>query len=61
MWSLFLNLSVIKYWNTLPEIYLAISLIDVNGAINNKQQTLYLAAKYVAGPLPIDLPHRIIF
>ena len=34
--------------------------MDVKGDINNKAQGVFFEAKNVAGPVPIDLPKRMI-
>ena len=36
------------------------SLIDLKGDIKSREHGLFLDAKCVAGPVPIDLPNRII-
>jgi len=55
------NLSLTKYWIHFPARSLTTALIEVNGDIKTRPPTVFLEAKYVAGPLPIDLPNTIIF
>jgi hypothetical protein len=58
--SMFLNLSLIKYYKYFPADSLTISLIDVKGDISSKAQGLCLEAINAAGPVPMDLPNKII-
>ena len=58
--SMLRNLSLITYYKRGPAYSLTISLIDLNGDIRSKAQGLRVAAKWVAGPVPIDLPKSII-
>lgn len=58
--SRFLKRSIIKLPNNLPACSRAISRIDLKEEIKSKQQGLYLEARYIAGPEPIDLPYIII-
>jgi len=37
------------------------SFIDLKGDIRIKEEGLLFAARYTAGPDPIDLPHTTIF
>ena len=39
---------------------LKMSLIEVKGDISSNAPGEFFEAKYVAGPVPIDLPYRII-
>lgn len=43
-----------------PALSFTISLILVKGDINNKAHGLFLDAKQVAGPVPIERPNNII-
>jgi hypothetical protein len=58
--SIFLNLSLIMNCKYFPAASFTMSLIEVNGDINNNEQGLCYDAKYVAGPVPIDLPKRMM-
>lgn len=49
-----------KKYETKPNLSLATFYIEVNGENKYSILTSYLEARYVAGPLPIDLPIRII-
>ena len=51
-----LNLSSRNISAILPHNYLAICVTDLIGLIKIKQSGLYVAAKWHAGPEPIDLP-----
>ena len=61
MRSMFLNLSLIKKDTYRPAASLTISLIEVNGDIKSNAQGFFLEASNVAGPVPIDLPNKMIF
>jgi hypothetical protein len=54
--SILLNLSATTNFKT-PKIVLAVSLIDLNGDIKIIPPGFLFAAKYTAGPDPIDRPH----
>lgn len=54
------NLSATIYCNIDPAMLLATFLIDVYADISNNIPGLRVAAIYVAGPDPIDLPKRKI-
>ena len=58
--SMFLNLSFIKKEKYLPADSLIMFLMLVKGLINSREHGEFLDAKYVAGPVPIDHPKRII-
>ena len=60
MRSMFLNLSLIRYWSSPPDCSRTISLIDLNGLMRMSAHGLRVAAIREAGPEPIDRPHRII-
>ena len=58
--SIVLNLSEIAYYRYLPAVSLTMSLIEVKGDINSKALGFLFEARKEAGPVPIDLPNRII-
>jgi hypothetical protein len=60
MMSMFLNLSLIKYYKYFPADSLTISLIEVKGDIKSKAQGSCFEARKAAGPVPMDLPNRMI-
>ena len=60
MSSLFLNLSYTSNATPLPNWSLIISFREVKDDIRIKAEGLYIDAISVAGPVPIDLPKRII-
>jgi len=43
-----------------PRRDLAASLIEVNGDINRRACGVFTEERYEVGPLPMDLPNRII-
>lgn len=59
--SIFLNLSLITYYSSLPAYSRIISLIDIKGLIRIIAHGSREAATNVAGPDPIDLPNTIIW
>lgn len=48
------------YDSILPADSFTISLIEVKGDISNSAQGIFLEAKYVAGPVPIERPNNMM-
>ncbi len=56
--SIFLNRSFNRLDKYLAADSLTISLIEVKGDISRSAPGWFFEAKYVAGPVPIDLPNK---
>lgn len=60
---MFLNLSYtmgVSKKLSFPSKLLETSLIEVYGDMRRRQHAFFFEDKYVAGPLPIDLPNKMI-
>lgn len=58
--SIFLNLSLTKYYAIRPATFLTTARMLVYADINKSAPGFNLLASHVAGPDPIDLPNTII-
>jgi hypothetical protein len=60
--SMFLNFSytIIERKAAHPSKDFAASFIDVYGDISRRAKGVFIEERYDVGPLPIDLPNRII-